>query len=709
MTRSHRPFPTSPLPLSLAVSMAFACIPAASALAAEQQLGEVTVTNSRGTGRAILRDEIVATESLSQRDIERSGATSLTEALDKRPGIAVQTECSICNVRNVVLNNLPGRFTTLLIDGIPIYSSVSSAYGLDSVSLGGLERIDVSRGAGASLIAPEALAGAVNLVTRRPTANEFIANQQFGSYGHNQTNLFGARMFDGGAVTLSASHTGHNTVDAVGSGISQYTGYQRDMGGLGFFGDDWGGFKVRGRFDVVSEKRMGGAMGKDYGGVKADGSGNPFDWSKGPHGSPSPDGWIDPSTGTLVPYDNGRAGMSEIIFTDRTQFVSSGTRGLGDGTLRLAVGYARHKQDSFYEKAVYKADQTQYYLEASTQQPLGSSLVTAGLNYRYEDLSSRGADAAGEVNNGIDNYVYRTPGAFFQAYRPFFDGAVEVNGSVRVDHHNVFGNITSPRLNVLWNHTDHLNSRFAVGKGYRAPTSFFEQDHGILDTVRIVREVTKPEVSHNATYTLAYAGDRTAWSGNLSWNRIYNMALLDPNHTDASGNPITVFSSATTPVTVVGGDFTLTHKLTTTLEGTVGVEKYHYTFTPGTLVFARPEERAYFRLDYASGPWDVFTRATWTGSQNLAKFYDYANNPRYNLDGTPKRDKSPTFWTVDLRAEYRVNKQWSTYAGADNLFDYRQATKESFLWIDRNGSLDVTHLWGPNRGRFLYAGVKFTL
>jgi outer membrane receptor for ferrienterochelin and colicins len=166
-----------------------------------------------------LRDEIVATESIGARELEKTGATMLTEALDKRPGISVQTECSICNVRNVVLNNLPGRYTTLLIDGIPIFSSVSTAYGLDSVNLGGIERIDISRGAGSSLIAPEALAGSVNIVTRRPLKDEFMANQQFGSFGQWNTDLFGAKTFTGGALTANFTHNQHDTVDGDGNGV----------------------------------------------------------------------------------------------------------------------------------------------------------------------------------------------------------------------------------------------------------------------------------------------------------------------------------------------------------------------------------------------------------------------------------------------------------------------------------------------------------
>ena len=79
---------------------------------------------------------------------------------------------------------------------------------------------------------------------------------------------------------------------------------------------------------------------------------------------------------------------------------------------------------------------------------------------------------------------------------------------------------------------------------------------------------------------------------------------------------------------------------------------------------------------------------------------------RYNFDGTPKRDKSPSFFTLDMRAEYAVGKTWSVYVGADNLLDYKQSDKESMLFVDGDGAPDVVHLWGPNRGRYVYAGVK---
>ena len=66
------------------------------------------------------------------------------------------------------------------------------------------------------------------------------------------------------------------------------------------------------------------------------------------------------------------------------------------------------------------------------------------------------------------------------------------------------------------------------------------------------------------------------------------------------------------------------------------------------------------------------------------------------------------FWLVDLRTSYQWNKWLQTYIGINNVFDYQQAKKDSFLWLDKDGNLDVTHIWGPNIGRTVVAGVKLS-
>ncbi len=698
--------------LRLNVLAASVLLLAASSTWAQATSQRVEITGSLGTQRpGALRADIVQTESFGEKAIERTGASNINEALDKNPGIAVQLECAICNVRNVLLNNLPGRYTTLLIDSVPIYSSVSSAYGLDSVSVWGVERIDVARGAGASLIAPEALSGTVNIITKRPRESLVKLRGQVGGFGSRQADVYAARAFEGGALALTGSINRHDSIDADGNGVSEFTGFDRKMAGLAGFVDDIGGFNLRARLDFIDEKRGGGALGTDYSAIEASRSGNPFDWRRGVGGSPDASGWINPADGTLIPYNDGRGGFSEIIFTKRQQFVAVAGRALGEGRLRLALGLARHEQDSFYEGATYDAKQDQRYLEASLRFPLANWTLTAGVSHRYEDLASRGTTAAGDAVDGIDNYAYRVPALFLQGYRSFFNDALEVNASVRRDRHNVFGGITSPRLNMLWHHTPRLSSRVSTGKGFRAPTSFFEQDHGILDTIRIQREITQPEVSQNLSYALSWESDRFAVTASINHNRIKNFAVLDPGAVDpVTGDPITVFTSATQPVTVRGADINMSWQATPKLQLGAALEAYRYRFEPGTLVFARPERRAFLTADYDGDGFELTAKLSWTGAMDLRRFHDDGSGAqnRFNFDGSPKLDRSPAFTTLDLRGEWTLNKTVALYLGVDNATDTKQSDKESPLFVDGDGAPDVVHLWGPNRGRYVYAGVKLS-
>ncbi len=661
-----------------------------------------------------LKDDIIKTELIDTKQIAKTGATNLPELMVHCPGIDVQVECSVCNARNVTLNNLPGRFTTLLLDGVPIFSSVSNAYGLDMIALNGLDRVDISRGAGTSLIAPDSLAGTVDLVTRKPTHDSAEVDVGAGGEGYGRGALFAAKVFPGGAVTVTGTVQQHDSVDATGTGLSQYTGYDRKLGGLGLFLHDVGGFELKARYDHIDEKRMGGPLGDNYDAVRADTTGNPFDFRQGPHGSPVADSWVNPADGTLVDaYADGLFGMAQIIFTKRDQLVATAERQVGDVRLRLASGYAEHKQDSWYGgDADYFGQQQQYYLETSAQLTLGSALLTAGANYRFEDLHSTSvSEDPSSPNYGIlrtdaDTYTYRTPALFVQLYQTAFARKLEANASLRYDHNNAYGNITTPRLNLLWHHCDRLSSRLALGQGFRLPTSFFELEHAILGAAAVDRSQAKAEKSDNLSYALNYEADPLAVTASFNHTRIHHLALF-ADDTAHSGNYLLL--PAASSYTIDNADVVGTWKITPAYAFTAGYERYWYRFNSrdfqGSL-FARPDWRANFALDHDAGRWDLIVRATLTGPQNLSKFYDYANTPRYNLDGTPKSDRSPSFWVVDCRASYQWTKAFSTYAGINNVFDYRQATKDSFLWLDGEGGLDVTHIWGPNLGRTFVVGGK---
>jgi outer membrane receptor protein involved in Fe transport len=114
-------------------------------------------------------------------------------------------------------------------------------------------------------------------------------------------------------------------------------------------------------------------------------------------------------------------------------------------------------------------------------------------------------------------------------------------------------------------------------------------------------------------------------------------------------------------------------------------------------------------VDYAVNGWELYTEAVWVGARDLAP-YGYVD--RYNDDqaNSSKLTTSPAFATVDLKISKKLNKNFSVYAGAKNLFDYVQTDTESPLFYDGTGqgNLDANHIWGPLRGRMAYLGVKAT-
>ena len=692
--------------------------PEKAASALKQSLQQVTVTGVRSpTQPGALRGDIVMTESINAAEMEKIGATSLIDALTHRPGIDIQVECSVCNVRSITLDNLPGRFTTLTLDGVPIFSPVSNAYGLDMLGVNGLERIDVSRGAATSLTTPESLAGTVTLVSKVPTIDNAEVDADGGNFGYRRETVYGAMVFGWGAVSVNGTNQSHDSVDGIGYGISQFTGYHRDMEGIGLFFNDILGFHIKSRYDHIEEKRGGGPLGNDYSAILANTTGNPFNWSAGPNGSPYRNTWIEPSTGQPVepPYDGGEAGIAQIIFTTRNQFVSTAD-GDFDGTkVHFGLGYAHHEQASWYGMdSDYWDNQQQVYLDANVQRALGDALLTVGTNYKFEQLRSQsisqtaGTPYYGILRYNVDAYTYRTPGMYVQGYEAFFDERLEVNASVREDDNNNFGAITTPRLDVLWHHSETLASRFAIGTGYRLPTSFFEQDHGILSANNVDRSQARPERSKNASYSLNYANDRFTATSSLNYTRVTDMALF----VNTAENNF-VLEPAQHPFTVASADAEGTWQATPSNALTVGLEGYHYQFYAAdaynAALFSRPEYRVHLSGDHASGPWDFNIRSTFTGPQDLAKWYDYADNPIYNLNGTPKPNWSPTFWVVDTHLSYAASKWLSFDAGVNNVFNYQQAKHDSFLFQDPYGNLNVTYIWGPNIGRSFEAGVKLTV
>lgn len=130
----------------------------------------------------------LSTTVLTKDEISASGATTIEEALRLAPGMLIREETNGNFDAHIRGNdNLPpGNFTIfsensmslVMIDGRPVYNYSNGGTFWESlpISLVDVERIEIVRGPATALYGPNAVTGAINIITRQASDNGLSVN-----------------------------------------------------------------------------------------------------------------------------------------------------------------------------------------------------------------------------------------------------------------------------------------------------------------------------------------------------------------------------------------------------------------------------------------------------------------------------------------------------------------------------------------------------
>ncbi len=129
----------------------------------------VVVTAARG--EATRSNLGVSTNVLDRERIEERAAPSLLPLLQEVPGTATARTGATGMQGSVFLRGGEARFAAVLIDGIPV-NQPGGAFDWSAALPFDLERVEVVRGAASSLYGNDALAGVIQIVTRRARDGE---------------------------------------------------------------------------------------------------------------------------------------------------------------------------------------------------------------------------------------------------------------------------------------------------------------------------------------------------------------------------------------------------------------------------------------------------------------------------------------------------------------------------------------------------------
>lgn len=199
-----------PTAAAIAVLTAFqAC-----AADAEPSLTNVVVTANRQPTRV---DRVLAdVTTLNRENIQSSGYGSLELLLAAQPGVEYSATGGAGQPASIFLRGANGNHTLVLLDGARINSATLGTAAISAIPLAAIDRIEILRGPASSLYGADAIGGVIQIFTRSGGDTPYFS----ASYGMGNRNASAAEVAGGGrfgdwSLSMDASQSRTDSVNAI--------------------------------------------------------------------------------------------------------------------------------------------------------------------------------------------------------------------------------------------------------------------------------------------------------------------------------------------------------------------------------------------------------------------------------------------------------------------------------------------------------------
>jgi outer membrane receptor for ferrienterochelin and colicins len=657
----------------------------------ENLLNEVVVT---GTLKAVRRLESpVPVEVYSPVFFKKNPTASIYEALQNVNGVRPQLNCGVCNTGDIHINGLEGPYTQILIDGMPIVSSLATVYGLSGIPNSLVERIEIVKGPASSLYGSEAIGGLINIITKNATnAPKFSADVFSTSYLEHNIDL-GAKFNVGkkGSALFGLNYFKYgNRVDNDQDNFTDLTLADR----ISLF-QKWTFIRKENRLFTIAAR-----------GFYEDRSGGDMRWRPINRG--------------------GNEFYGESIYTKRGELIGNYQLPTAEKIMFSFSGNI-HYQDSRYGTTSYIANQKIGFGQLTWDKKIGKHdmLLGSALRYTYYDDNTPATDING-VNNPDTVFL---PGVFAQDEIAFNDKNKLLLGA-RYDYNSVHGNIFTPRIAYKLKINDNNIIRINAGTGFRV-VNLFTEDHATLQGFRevIIKNNLKPEqsINFNLNYFKKFNFENGAFIGietSVFYTRFSNKII---NDYDTNPNQI-IYDNIDGYATNKGITSNIDVNFSNGLKIITGV-----SFLDNRNVENGVKEIPILSERF-SGTWSVSYKIN-----PIDLTVDYTGNvygsmrlPLLN-DLDPRAPNSPVYSTQNIQFTYLGFKGFELYAGIKNILNFTPKQNNPFLianandpfdtnvQYDGNGKVlatpqnqygltfDTSYVYAQNQGIRGFLGLRYTL
>ncbi len=396
---------------------------------------EIVVTATRG--EQAIADAPATMSVIAGTELRRRPVQDLAEALENEPGVVIGSVG--LTRRGISIRGMPSEHLLTLTDGRRVNDSSANMahvdYDLSWVPSIAIDRVEVVRGPLSAPYGSEALAGVINVITRRPDRLEASGLA-----------LLGRRDGEGGDTGQISALVGGPVVGDT----------------LGLVA--WGEYRVRNRTASLIDPRVSELESREG-------------WTA------SAVGWWQPSPDHRIEIGQSAADdvrIRDALSTGAPPFIALEyrddiTRAQTHGSYAGDFGWAE-VQARAYRSVLERVNSrtrgqvptpptrlTDTVLDARvTIEPFAGNRLTLGGEHRHETLEDQVVNAEGETSVNHD--------ALFVQNEWNITDALALTVGSRFDHHQAYGWQTSPRGYLIVKPVEGLRLRGGIGRAFKAPS-----------------------------------------------------------------------------------------------------------------------------------------------------------------------------------------------------------------------------------------------
>ncbi len=657
-------------------------------------LQEVVVT---GTGtQHLLKDAPVQTEVISRRQLEQYAGRSIEDILS---GLTASFDFNENDMgSHLQMNGLGNSYVLILVDGRRLHGDNGGENDLSLIDPHNIDRIEIVKGASSALYGSDAIAGVINIITRKhPEHGVMLENtSRVGSYGdlrqHNGLALnygrlssytnFQLQHTDGWQNTSeeALSKTEYHITDSRNKTVNRHTNWQlaerltyQLLPALELYADGsiyWKRiYRPSGHHPGVDTK----TYDLEYNNASLSAGGK----------------WKLSDTDVITLDADWKRHAYRYAYTDTT----------------LTDGYVNGRFTNYYpyfpgDKEL-QSDQrlTQVSLKGIFALPYDQTL-SAGMDYRYDWLEAPMRVKGGKATDNTEAlYVQDEWRAFSGSHT-----AGQLTAGLRLTRNEGFGTRLTPKLSAMLKVRD-LRLRATWSQGYKTPTpkELHYQYIRNMSGVYLYLGNTSLKAQHSNYYALSaeYTLGRLTMTASIYYNKVNDMiALVTIPYSEAPADLILQYDPRR-----VRQYQNIEDAKTYGLDLTVRYQGRHLT-AGGSYSYLDTRANQY------DADKDVMNSVTIDGmahhKANVYVTWRHDFSSRYQLGlGIYGRLSSKRYYQLDgngkgyqlwrLATTHQLGKALRIEAGMDNIFDYTDRTPHGL------------HLGTTTPGRTVYASLTLRL